>query len=200
LLETTDALIPLWLKIAYTAFVAITLPVYFKKYGPGNFLWFSDIALIATVAALWLESPLLASIMLVAILLPELLWNFSFFAGLLAGRPVSGLADYMFETDKPLYLRALSLFHIFLPLLLLWLVSRLGYDSDALIAQICMASIVLPLTYWLTNPAENINWVHGPFGQKQARLPALLYLVLLMLVFPLLLYLPVHLFVEALFG
>ena len=193
-------MIPFWLKVAYTVYVAITLPVYFRKYGPGNFLWFSDIALIATVAALWFESPLLASMMLVAILLPELLWNISFFAGLLTGRPISGLADYMFESDKPLYLRGLSLFHIFLPILLLWLVYRLGYDSNAFIAQTCMAWIVLPMTYRLTEPAENVNWVHGPVGKKQTRMPPLLYLALLMLVFPLLAYLPAHLLLQALFG
>lgn len=199
-MEIADVVIPFWLKAAYTAYVAITLPVYFKKYGPGNFLWFSDIALIITVAALWLESSMLTSMMLVAILLPELLWNISFFARLLAGRSISGLADYMFETDKPLYLRALSLFHIFLPLLLLWLVFRLGYDSNALIAQTCVAWIVLPLTYWLTNPAENINWVHGLAGQKQTRLPPLLYLALLMLTFPLLVYFPTHLLLQAVLG
>jgi len=193
-------MIPFWLKAAYTVYVAITLPVYFRKYGPGNFLWFSDIALIATVPTLWLESSLLASMMLVAILLPELLWNVSFFAGLLAGRPISGLAGYMFEADKPLYLRALSLFHIFLPILLLWLVSRLGYDSKALTVQTWVAWIVLPLTYRLTNPGDNINWVHGPFEKKQTRLPPLLYLALLMLVFPLLVYFPAHLFLLATFG
>jgi hypothetical protein len=193
-------MIPFWLKTAYTLYVVIILPVYFRKYGPGNFLWFSDIALIVTVAALWLESSLLASMMLVAILLPELVWNIGFFAGLLMGKPVFGLADYMFETDKPLYLRALSLFHIFLPLLLLWLVFQLGYDSNALIAQTCLGWVVLPLTYWLTDPAENINWVHGLFGQKQTRLPPRLYLALLMLAFPLLIYFPTHLLLQALFG
>ena len=199
-MEIADVVIPFWLKAAYTLYVAITLPVYFKKYGPGNFLWFSDIALIITVAALWLESSLLASMMLVAILLPELIWNIGFFTGLLIGKPIFGLADYMFDTDKPLYLRALSLFHIFLPVLLLWLVSRLGYDSNALIAQTCVAWIVLPLTYWLTDPAENINWVHGPAEKKQTRLPPLLHLALLMLTFPLLIYFPTHLFLQAFFG
>lgn len=200
MLEIADVVIPFWLKAVYTLYVAIILPVYFKRYGPSNFLWFSDIALIVTVAALWFESSLLASMMLVAILLPELVWNIGFFAGLLMGKPIFGLADYMFETDKPLYLRALSLFHIFLPVLLLWLVSRLGYDSNALITQACLAWVVLPLTYWLTNPAENINWVHGPFGKKQTCLPPLLYLLLLVLVFPLLVYFPAHLLLQAILG
>ena len=200
MLDAGDLLVPFWLKATYTAYVAILLPVYFRKYGPGNFLWFSDIALIGTVAALWLESPLLAGMMLIAILLPELLWNISFFAGLLTGRPVSRLADYMFEKDLPLWLRALSLFHVFLPVLLLWLVFRLGYDSSALFIQTYVAWIVLPLTYWLTNPVENVNWVHGPAGKKQTYMPPLLYLALLMLIFPLLVYFPTHLLLQAAFG
>ena len=199
-MDIAGPMIPFWLKATYTAYVAITLPIYFRKYGPGNFLWFSDIALIGTVAALWLESPLLAGMMLIAILLPELLWNISFFAGLLTGRSISGLADYMFDKDLPLWLRALSLFHIFLPILLLWLIHQLGYDANALFIQTCVAWIVLPLTYWLTNPAENVNWVHGPAGKKQAHMPPLLYLALLMLVFPLLVYFPAHLLLQAVFG
>jgi len=55
--------IPLWLKIAYTLFVCLIVPIYWRRYGPANFLWFSNIALLATVPALWLESALLASMM-----------------------------------------------------------------------------------------------------------------------------------------
>ena len=41
--------IPVWLKIAYTAFAAAIVPVYARQYGWRNFLWFSDVALLATV-------------------------------------------------------------------------------------------------------------------------------------------------------
>lgn len=34
--------IPLWLKIAYTAFMAVLIPVYWAHYGPTNFLYFCD--------------------------------------------------------------------------------------------------------------------------------------------------------------
>src|SRR5262249_40872039 len=50
-----------------------------------NFLWFSDIALLVTMPALWLESPLLASMMAVAVTLPELAWNLDFFVRLTTG-------------------------------------------------------------------------------------------------------------------
>ncbi len=192
---------PLWLKLAVTAFVLVTLAVYYVKYGPGNFLWFSDIALIVTVPALWLENALLASMMALAVLLPEVLWNLAYFLRLLTGRRVTGLTEYMFDASKPLFLRALSLFHIVLPPLLVWMVARLGYDPRALIAQTVLAWIVLPLTYWLTDPEANINWVRG-FGGPGARtrLPPFAYLAVLMVGFPLLAYWPTHLMLAHLFG
>ena len=193
-------MIPLWLKIAYTIVVAVILAVYFVKIGPKNYLWFSDIALILTGVALWLESPLLAGMMAVGLLLPETVWNLSYFAGLLTGKPIGGVASYMFDQDKPHYLRALSLFHVFLPVVLVWLVWRLGYDPDAWVAQTVLAGIVLPLTYVLTEPEENINKVYGPLDKPQTRVPPLVYLGLLMLALVLLVYLPTHLLLRALFS
>ncbi len=199
-MEFDSMMIPLWIKLAYTSFVAITVAVYVVKYSPGNFLWFSDIALLATVPALWLESRLLASMMAVGVLLPEVLWNASFFGQLLTGRRMTGLTDYMFDPRKPLYLRALSLFHVFLPLLLLWMIARLGYAPEAWVAQTALAWIVLPLSYRLTDPSENVNWVFGLRGKPQQRIPPLVYLGLLMIGFPALVYLPTHLLLQMLFG
>ena len=192
-------MIPLWIKLAYTLFVAVTVAVYAVKWGPGNFLWFSDIALIGTVPALWLESGLLAGMMTLAILLPEVLWNLSFFAQLAIRRRVSGLTDYMFDRSKPLYLRALSLFHVFLPVLLVWMISRLGYESRALAAQTILAWVVLPLSYWLTKPEENVNWVHGFNNKLQRRVPQIAYLGLLMIGFPVAIYLPTHFLLMTIF-
>ncbi len=193
-------MIPLWIKLAYTLFVAVTVVVYAVKWGYGNFLWFSDIALIGTVPALWLESGLLAGMMTVSILLPEILWNLSYFVQLATRKRVSGLTDYMFDRSKPLYLRALSLFHVFLPVLLVWMISRLGYDRRALIAQTILAWVVLPLSYWLTKPEENVNWVHGFNNEMQKRAHPVVYLALLMIGFPVLLYLPTHYLLLTLFN
>ncbi len=200
-METNPAMmIPLWIKIAYTLFVAVTVAVYTVKYSLGNFLWFSDIALLTTVPALWLESSLLASMVAVGIVLPEVLWNVSFFGQLLTGRRVTGLTDYMFDPHKPLYLRALSLFHVFLPVMLLWMIHVLGYAPAAWIAQTALAWVVLPLTYFFSNPEENVNWVFGPGANPQKRIPPLIYLGLLMIGFPVLVYLPTHLLLQMLFN
>ena len=192
-------MIPLWIKITYTLFAVITVAVYAVKYPPGNFLWFSDIALVLTAPALWFESSLLASTLAVGILLPEGFWNAGFFGRLFTGKRLAGLTDYMFDAQKPRYLRALSLFHVFLPVLLLWMIARLGYSPKALIAQTVLAWIVLPLTYGITDPEKNINWVFGPDPVQRNRLFAILYLGLLMIAFPVLVYLPTHLLLQALF-
>lgn len=191
--------IALWIKIAYTAFAALVVLFYLAKYGPANFLWFSDIALVFTAIAVWLESPLLASMMAVGVFLPELLWNVSYFARLLMGMRISGLTDYMFDTKKPLFLRALSLFHVVVPVVLFWTLHQLGYDRRALVAQTVLAWIVLPLSYVASSPSKNINWVFGPGNEPQRRVPPMVYLGMLMIVFPLGVYLPIHLILMVLF-
>ena len=192
-------MIPIWIKIAYSLFTVLTVSVYAVKYPPGNFLWFSDIALVMTVPALWLESSMLASMMAVGVLLPEAFWSIGYFGRLLTGRRLAGLTDYMFDRHKPRYLRALSLFHVIMPVLLLWMIARLGYDPKALIAQTVLAWVVLPLTYWLTGPEQNVNGVYGPRAVRRSRLSAVLYLGMLMAALPLLIYLPTHLLLLKLF-
>ncbi|RIJ36632.1 membrane-associated protein [Pontibacter oryzae] len=199
-METATALPPLWLQLSYTAFVAVLVPVYWRKYGPGNFLWFSDIALFAVGIALWTGSKLLLSMMAVAVLLPELAWNLDYFYQLITGRTLLGLSSYMFDRRKSLFLRGLSLFHVVLPVLILWLLSQWGYQRQALYWQTALAWLVLPLTYYLTNPEENINWVFGPGEKAQHKVPRQLYLLAVMLFFPVAVYLPSHLLLLWLFG
>lgn len=190
----------LWVKIAYTALVAVIVPVYWRYYGWRNFLWFSDIALFTTGVALWLESSVLVSMMAVAVLLPEVLWTVSFVTRLLFGVRATDLAGYMFDPRKPFFLRALSLFHLVLPIVMLWMLQRLGYDPRALVMQTALAWIVLPLTYAVLRPGdENVNWVRG-FGKPQQRIAPGRYLALLMLAFPVCIYIPTHWALKILFG
>jgi len=196
----TGEQLPTWGKLLYTLFLGVLVPVYWVHWGPKNFLWFSDIALLTTAVSLWLESPLLASMMALAVALPELVWNADFFRRLLTGRHLFGLSDYMFDPGRPRYLRALSLFHVVLPVVLIWILSRLGYDGRAWVLQTLVALIVLPVTYGVTDPADNINWVYGPGSTPQKRMPPLAYLATMMALFPLAIYLPTHFLLRKLFG
>ena len=53
--------IPLAVKVLYTAFTAVMVPVYLKDYGPTNFLYFCDVAVLMTLVAVWTEKSLWAS-------------------------------------------------------------------------------------------------------------------------------------------
>jgi len=192
--------IALSLKLTYSIFVAWVIPIYWKQYGPATYLWFSDVALILLVPALWLESKLFFSALAVSVVLLELLWNVDFFVRLLTRSQLVGLSDYMFDSTISRSIRALSLFHVFLPAILIWYVYRLGYDSRAFVVQTFSAWVVLLLSFFLTKPKDNINWVYG-FGKKpQTRVPKVIHLLLLMLGLPVLVYLPSHLVLKRLFG
>jgi hypothetical protein len=61
-------------KLLYSAFVAIVVPLYWVTYSPWNFLYFCDVALLVTAMAIWIESPLLVSTQAVAIVAMQTLW------------------------------------------------------------------------------------------------------------------------------
>jgi hypothetical protein len=84
------------------------------------------------------------------------------------------------------------LFHVALPILLGWVLYRLGYDRRAFFWQTLVALVILPVSYLVSNPSENINWVYGFGEQPQTILPRPVFVLLLMLAFPLVIYLPMH--------
>ena len=190
----SGSLVPLWLKITYTLFVVVLVPVYWQHYGPANFLWASDIALLLVLAGLWFESALPVSMMALAVLVPELMWTADFVARLLFGFDPGSFRGtaYMFDQEVPLLTRALSLYHLALPVILIWLLQRLGYDRRALIAQTLLCWCVFPISYLVSTQDANINYVFGFGGEPQQWMHPKLWVFLLMLAFPLLLYLPLH--------
>jgi len=119
--------VPLWLKVAYTAWMLVWVPAYWVHNGPANFLWFCDLASFVLAAALWMESALLVSSQAVGVLLVQVLWTVDVAARLLLGFHPIGGTQYMFDPARPLWVRLLSLFHVAMPVLLVWGLWRLGY-------------------------------------------------------------------------
>jgi hypothetical protein len=189
-----DAVFPLWLKLIGLLFLCLFASYSWKNYGFQNFLWFSCLGVIGTVLALWLESRLLASMMLLSTFIAdELGWGGDFLFRLLFGWHPFGATTYMFDSRLSLYGRALSLYHFYFPILLAWMVYRLRYEPRAIVTQTVFSSVVLLLSFTVTNPASNINWVFGPGSTPQSYVPASLYLVGEMIFIPVVFYLPMHL-------
>lgn len=197
-----DSRIPFLIKCLYTVYMVVLIPVYWKTYGPTNFLYFCDIALIMTWVALWRESALLVSAAAVGIVMPQALWAIDFVATGI-GWPLSGMTGYMYDNALPLYARFLSFFHFWLPFFLLWLLRRTGYDGRGLPLWTGIALLAVYVSYFFLpgppaptdNPGlpVNVNYVYGFSDQAaQAWMPPLAWFFLLqgMLVF--LIFIPSH--------
>jgi len=193
--------IPLWVKLAYTAFMAVLVPVYWYYYGPTNFLYFCDTSLLITLVGIWIESPLLVSMCAVGIIGSQTLWVVDFVLNIF-GIKLTGLTDYMFMADHSLFLRGLSLFHGWLPFFLVWLVWRLGYDGRGLPAWTVVAWALILISFFSMPPPRpdpglepvNIDYVWGfSDTEPQHMMSPGLWVVGLMILLPLLLYVPVHL-------
>jgi hypothetical protein len=205
-----DNRIPLWVKLAFTAFCAVLVPIYLRDYGPTNFLYFCDVALLMTLAAVWTERSIWASMPAVGILLPQALWMVDFLAELV-GLRLTGMTGYMFDEKYPLFTRLLSLFHFWLPIMLVWLIIRLGYDRRALVRWTLLAWGLVLICYFFMPPPPaptddpnlpvNINYVHG-FDEKgpQTALPPSAYLAVMMIALPTAIFWPTHRALDGLWG
>ena len=195
--------VPLWLKLAYTAFMLVLVPVYWANYGPTNFLYFCDASLFLVFFGLWTNSPLPVSMAAVGILVPQFFWCVDF-GGELLGFKMTGMTNYMFEANHSLFLRGLSLFHGWLPFLLCYLVFRMGYDQRAMKWWTGLAGGLCLMAFFLLPPAgailadpkwpRNVNYVFGlDDAQPQKFMAPGLYLVVWFLALFTRAYLPTHL-------
>jgi hypothetical protein len=192
--------IPLWLKLVYTAFMAMLVPVYGYYYGPTNFLYFCDVAIILTLVGMWTESALLFSMCAVGILIPQALWVVDFIAGIF-GITLTGMTAYMFKHENSAFLRGLSLFHGWLPFLLAYLVWKVGYDRRGFPAWTVLAWLLLPICFFLMPPPNpnpgltpvNINYVWGMSDYAaQTFVHPYVWLAGMMIGLPVLVFAPTH--------
>jgi hypothetical protein len=183
--------IPLALKLAWTAFVLVWAPIYWHYYGPQNFLFYCDLGNLLILLGLWLESRRIFSWQAVGLLVFQTLYSVDLLGALLSGKHIFGGTEYVFDPAIPLAVRLLGLYHVVVPILLLWVVRRLGYDSDAWKWQVVLMLIVVPINFFW-HPEDNVNFARG-IGHEQHLMPSWLYLIGYLLVAPLAVYWPTHL-------
>ncbi len=188
---------PLAVKLFVTANLALIVPLYWTHYGPPVFLWFCDAALFLTLIGLWWGKPLLISSQALAVALPVLMWNADVASRLIFGVHLFDATQYMFDAGRPWFLRAISLYHVWLPILLVWMLRRWGYHSRAWALQSFVACFLLLAAFAFVHdplaPAGNVNKLFGlRDGAPQQSFPHEWWLVVLLFWYPLFLYLPFH--------
>src|SRR5277367_4229545 len=187
--------LPLWLKLTWTAWVLVWIPVYWHQYGLQNFLYFCDLGNLLIALGLWLESPLIFSWQACGLLLFQSVYTIDLFGAGLTGRHLVGGTEYMFDPHLPLFVRSLGLFHVVTLPLLLWAIWRLGYDGRGWKYQTVTAWLVVPINYFW-RPQFDVNWARGPFFREQHFVPGMVYLAAYLVVVPFLVYWPTHLVLE----
>jgi hypothetical protein len=190
--------IPVWIRYLAILFLALWFAAYWHAWGPANFLHLCDIAVILTCIGLWTNNALLLSSQAVSSVLIDIVWTLDVAARLIFGRHLIGGTEYLFDGSTPLWVRLLSLFHIVLPCILLWSLSRLGYDRRGWKLQSAILPPVLLASRFVT-PDQNLNFaVNDPFLHRSYG-PAPLHLAITFLFLVVVVYLPTHLFFSRLF-
>ncbi|MFK7977209.1 MAG: hypothetical protein AB8C02_13825 [Halioglobus sp.] len=147
---------------------------------------------IILLFGIFTESALIISSQAIGVLLVQVLWVVDFLSGALMGNHLIGGTEYMFDTQVSLWLRALSLFHVAIPPLLVFALYRLGYDRRGLPLETLIIWVLLPITFLFTAPELNINWLDSPFGHPQSTFSPLAFTGIMMLAYPIVLFLPTH--------
>lgn len=187
--------IPLWIKVLWTIWLLFWIPIYWRQYGAQNFLFFCDLGNILICLALWTESALIFSWQACSLLVFQALFIIDLAAATATGKHPIGGTEYMFDPNVPLFIRLLSLFHVVMVPLMLWAIWHLGYDRRGWIYQTVTAWIVVPINYFW-RPGYDVNWARGLFFREQHAIPGLLYLLVYLILVPMLVYWPTHLFLN----
>jgi hypothetical protein len=177
------------LLILYSCFMSVLIPVYWYSYGLINFLYFCDITLILTYIGSIIKNRLLISISAVGILIPQALWIVDFIFTT-CGYSLMHMTDYMYQDKYSYLLRGLSLFHLWLPFLLLYLLGKWGYDSRAVHYWNVIFFCVIVLCYNIID--KNINFIWGLGDKHQTSMHHTVWFVMVLLSAPTLIYYPTH--------
>jgi hypothetical protein len=190
--------IPLGIKIATAAWVVVWIPTYAIYYGWADFLHLSDVAIAVTAIGLWTSSPLLLTSQAISTLIAETIRTVDVIWTELTRHMLIAGVGYMWDKKYPLWLRLMSFYHALLPALLLWAMSRVGYDRRGLKLQAGIAAALVAGRLW-GSAKHNINFsFRDPFFDR-AWGPAPVYVFLMLVGAILVGYLPTDWFLAKLF-
>ena len=190
--------IPASTRWIFTAWVVFWVAVVLANQGPQNFFWLCNIAQFIILYAIWRGDRLLFSSQAGVVILVGLVWAIDFTIAIaLGGRSPTGFTAYMFDDDYSLLTRVVSLYHVGLPVFVIRLLPRMGYDDRGPWLQSAIGVLGILGSWLFTEPVRNVNVVYHPFGIELFETVELLWIGLLIVGYPLVLFFPGHFLVRA---
>jgi hypothetical protein len=152
------------LRWAMLAWLAVWVPSYALVLGWKNFLQLCDVGIFLTCLGVWRGKAWLLSSQAVGTLVISAAWVLDVGARIVGGRHLIGGTEYMWNADRPLFVRLLSLFHVAVVPVLLWSLRRTGYDRRGLPVTIAVTAVVLVASRAVGDAADNMNYAfRDPF-------------------------------------
>jgi len=181
-----------WLRWAGLLWLLVWVPAYWSVWGWPNFLHLCDVAVVLTCIGIWRGSAVLLSSQAVNSMFADLVWCLDVGWRILFGRHVLGGTEYMWDARFPLWVRLLSLFHVFLPVLLVWSLRRTGYDRRGWLLQSAIAAVLM-VAARLFEPARNLNYAYRDPLFNRSWGPAPVHIAIMLLPLIGIIYWPTHL-------
>lgn len=184
--------IPGTIRLTFTVWMAVWTPIILWSYGPQNFLWLCNIAQFLVLYSLWTDDRLILSSQAGTVCLIGLVWVLDFIPAIASGGATATVTAYMFNPDYPLPTRIASIYHVFLPALILTVLHHRGYDRRGVWLQCVIGGLAVIGSWLFTDEERNINWVAAPFHVEQVWMPDAAWVVVMLVLYPLVLYFPGH--------
>lgn len=176
---STASAIPPALKLAFAIYMMWHVSLGWAQAGWPSLLWVCGLGLEVLFLAVLFESPLLATAVLIGAVPAQFVWGSDLLAGFLLGSTPFNFTDWMFNPSVAADTKIRTLYHVWAPLLTLWLVSRTGFHKRAKTLVLVASVPVLLISAWVRSRPElgmldNFNLVDNP-----ASFPPYLWLGLL---------------------
>jgi hypothetical protein len=177
-----------WVALAW---LIVWIPAYWRAWGWLNFLHLCDIAVILSCLGILFGNRLLISSQMLATAVPGVIWCLDAGWRVFFHHNLIGGTEYLWDATVPMWVRMLSLFHIALPILLVALCARVGYDRRALILQSGITFVLLVISRWM-GAAANLNYIFIDPIFHRALGPAPIHFTIILAGTVVLFYLPAH--------
>jgi hypothetical protein len=180
------------------AWFALWFPTYWRAWGAANFVHLCDVAVILTCIGMWTDSALLISSQAVGALIVDIVWAVDAASRIFLRCALFPGNEYLLDSHYPVWIRSLTIFHMVMPVLLLWGVYRMGYDRRGWALQSLIALLVFILARF-TPPSANIDFAFSDPFFHRAWGPALTHILVIWLFIVIIVYLPTHLILKRFF-